>query len=315
MYSSLGMGPVQIVAFLLAIVTIWISYKGFKDRVFQRRYCFDIDGILISKQYDRLLVSGFLHVNWLHAGFNMLVLYMFAESMDVIFYASPAYLSIAFFLLIYFGSMLGGDVLALYLHRNHGDYTSVGASGAVNGLIFAAITLMPSMQIWFIPGVVFGLIYLVYTMYGIKSHDSRIGHEAHLGGAISGILLAILIRPSVVLTHPVVVAVLLVPTVIFLYLVFTRPAFLLIPTSYSLRRTRYPKRSSKPNFNINAPRQKETVSASKGKVMPLNPPHKKKYLSKEEELNKLLEKVQAVGYEKLSKQEQKRLQELSQEID
>jgi hypothetical protein len=223
--------------------------------------------------------------------------------------------AIIYFLIIYFGSMLGGNLLALYIHRNHGDYSAVGASGAVNGLIYALIIFAPSIQIWFIPGVVFGLIYIFYSIYGIKAQTDNIGHEAHLGGAMIGIILAVLIQPSVLSTHAWVVAVLLLPTAIFLYLIVSRPAFLMIPTSYSISGPRFRQKTFKKSKTTPSKRQKEAVSVGKSKIIPFNPPHKKVPVTAEEELNQLLDKVKEIGYDQLSGQERQRLAELSQEID
>lgn len=306
---------IEIVSFLIVVLTVWTTYKGLNDASTQRRYKFDIDSILLDKQYERLITSGFLHVSWIHLGFNMLVLYMFAETLGSVFSGLPEVEGIIYFLLIYFGSMVGGNLLSLYVHRNHGDYHAVGASGAVNGLIYALIIFAPSIQIWFIPGVLFGLLYILYSIYGIKSQGDNIGHEAHLGGAIVGILLAVLIQPAVLATHAWVVGVLLLPTVIFLYLIVNRPAFLLIPTSYSISRPRFRQKTTKKSQHIPPKRQKEAVSVGKSKIIPFNPPHKKIFASKEEELNQLLDKVKEVGYDKMSNQERQRLTELSQEID
>ncbi len=309
------MNTIEITGFIIAILTIWTTYLGLNDPAIQRRYKFEIDGVLLGKQYERLFTSGFLHANWIHLGFNMIVLYMFSESLGSVFLGMTAFKAIANYLLIYFGSMLGGNLLALYIHRNHGDYHAVGASGGVNGLIYALIVLAPSIQIWFIPGVVFGLIYIAYSIYGIKSQSDNIGHEAHLGGAIAGIMMAVLIRPEVLSTHAWVVAVLLLPTAIFLYLVVTRPAFLMIPTSYSLGRPRFRSQTKRSKRSAPTSKKKESVSVSKGKIIPFNPPHSKAPLSKEDELNQLLDKVQEIGYDQLSRQERERLEELSREID
>jgi membrane associated rhomboid family serine protease len=309
------MNIIEITGFVLALFTIWTTYKGLNNASIQRRYKFDIDSILLDKQYERLITSGFLHVNWIHLGFNMIVLYMFAESLGYVFMGMPPVKAVIYFLIIYFGSMIGGNALALYIHRNHGDYHAVGASGAVNGLIYALIVFAPSIQIWFIPGVLFGLLYIAYSIYGIKSQADNIGHEAHLGGAMVGILLAVILQPQVLSTHAWVVAVLLLPTAIFLYLVVSRPAFLLIPTSYSFSRPRFrAPRKSKPSAS-SAGRKKQAVPVGKSKIIPFNPPHKKVAVTKEEELNQLLDRVKEIGFDQLSTQERQRLKELSEEID
>ena len=121
-----------IVGTLILIFTGLVTYLGLSRSSYQNEYKLDVDKILIDKQYYRLLPSGFLHVGWLHFAFNMGALLSFSFSLELVF-------GIKNFLLVYFLSLLGGNLFALYVHRNHGDYTAVGASGAVSGVISSFI--------------------------------------------------------------------------------------------------------------------------------------------------------------------------------
>src|SRR5664279_1898625 len=173
-----------IITLILIIVNIAFSYKGFTNETFFEGYKFEVDRILINKDYKRLVTSGFLHVSWTHLILNMFSLYAFSGSIE-------SDLGGLQFLLIYFVSLVGGNLLCLFIHRNHGDYSAVGASGAVSGIIFASIALYPGMGIGFfglpfsIPGWLYGILYVLYSIYGIKSGKDNIGHEAHLGGALT----------------------------------------------------------------------------------------------------------------------------------
>jgi membrane associated rhomboid family serine protease len=184
-----------IVSIIIIAANFLISYKGFNDRAFFEKYKFEVDKILIEKEYYRLITSGFLHVDWTHIIFNMISLFAFSELLEI--HIGPIY-----FLIIYFGSLIAGDLLALFIHKNHGDYSSVGASGAVCGIIFASIALFPGLEIGFfilpisIPSWIYGLLYTAYSIYGIKSKRDNIGHEAHLGGALVGMLIAIFLYPN-----------------------------------------------------------------------------------------------------------------------
>ena len=122
------------ISVILIIINCYVSWKGFNDRNFFERYEFSIEKVRIYKQYYRLITSGFLHVNWMHLIFNMLALYFFSASVEYFF--GPLQ-----FLLIYFISMIGGDLLSLFIHRYDSGYSSVGASGAVCGIIFAAMPI------------------------------------------------------------------------------------------------------------------------------------------------------------------------------
>lgn len=212
------MSPLSII---LILITGIVSYRGFKDHFFFQKYEFGVDKVRLYKDYKRLITSGFLHVNWMHLIFNMLGLYFFAGSL--IFILQPWG-----FLLIYFASLVGGNLLSLLVYKNQGDYTSVGASGAVNGAIFATIALEPGIRIMFLPGWLFGLLYIGLTIWGVRSKRDNIGHEAHLGGAIIGMLIAIALRPLALIENWPTILIIAVPTIVFIYLIITRPHLLLI---------------------------------------------------------------------------------------
>lgn len=134
------MGAESQVGTLIAILTGIFTYQGLTHSSYQNKYLLHVDSILVSKEYYRLFSSGFLHANWMHFGFNMAALVSFALSIEIL-------LGIKSFLVIYCLSLLGGSLLALYIHRNHADYSGVGASGAISGVIASAIILFPEGEI------------------------------------------------------------------------------------------------------------------------------------------------------------------------
>ena len=115
--------------YLLIIIAINVicSLKGFKDRSFFETYKFNVGGVKRGEKL-RLLVSGFLHVDLQHLLFNMVTLYFFAN--NVLASVGPLY-----FFLIYFGSLIFGNLLSYYFHQNESYYSAVGASGAVTGIL------------------------------------------------------------------------------------------------------------------------------------------------------------------------------------
>lgn len=210
----------------IAIITGLITFQGLKYSVYQDKYKFDIDGILIGKQYYRLFSSGFLHGSWMHYGFNMLALISFALSIEL-------FLGVPKFLFIYFCSMLGGNILALFIHRNHADYSAVGASGAISGVIASSIILFPEFEIGLIlipggiPGWIFGLVFILVSFIGIKSQRDNIGHEAHLGGILTGIILTIFLSKATFFENLWIVLLMLIPILAFLALIVLKPEFLI----------------------------------------------------------------------------------------
>lgn len=217
----------SVIGTLLLLLIGLTTYKGFIDRQYFERHVFHVDEILVNQQWGRLFSSGFLHVGWIHFGFNMVALLAFSWSLELT-------LGIPKYLLIYLGSLLGGNLLALYIHRQHGDYRAVGASGAISGIIFAAIILFPDIKISLIllpfemPTWLFGTLFVLISVLGIKSQSDNIGHDAHLGGAIVGVLLTIILQPSVLERSWWLILITLLPTTAFLILIVRNPAVLLI---------------------------------------------------------------------------------------
>ena len=123
------------------------------------------------------------------------------------------------FLIIYIISLIFGNWLTYRFNINKLNYSAVGASGAVMGIVYSAILLNPDMTLFFfiipMPGYLFGLGYLFYSIYSMKKLNDNIGHEAHLGGAIAGFFSTILIAPLLVITNLFTVFILLIPILYF----------------------------------------------------------------------------------------------------
>ena len=209
--TSLSEFSVNSVAILLIILNIYFSYRGFNNINFFNKYKFN-PTFIKKGEAIRYVSSGFLHVDTTHLIVNMFTFYFFADS--VIYRVGEVS-----FLIIYFVSLVFGNVLTYSLNRNNPNYNAVGASGAVMGIVYASILLNPSMTLFLIvipmPGYLFGIGYLFYSIYSMKQRNDNIGHEAHLGGAIAGFFTTILISPSVLFNNMFTVAVLLIPIVYF----------------------------------------------------------------------------------------------------
>lgn len=201
----------NLILIILILTNVLISYKGFTTPSFFRKYDFHIGSIRAGEQI-RMLSSGFLHVDVTHLIFNMFTLWIFAPLV-------VAYLGNFGFVTIYFGSLIFGNILTLYFNKNNANYTAVGASGAVTGVLYAAILLQPDMMLGLffivpIPAYLFGILYLLYAIYGMKSQHDNIGHSAHFGGAIGGFGLTLIERPELLWTHTLMVVLLLIPIIV-----------------------------------------------------------------------------------------------------
>ena len=186
----------SVIFVIILVATIVISYQGFNNYPFFNRYKFNVREVKRG-DYIRLISSGFLHADWSHLIFNMLSLYFFQ---GIIVQTMGSFL----FLVIYFGSMLLGSVFSLYIYRNQSYYSAIGASGAVSGIVFAAIALFPdSIRVNFMPGWIFGTIYFGYSAYMMLNpqRGDNLGHSAHLGGAFFVLIVVLLYNPLLVIQH------------------------------------------------------------------------------------------------------------------
>lgn len=269
------------ITFLIIIITFLASYNGFKSIEFFENYKFEVDRILIFKQYKRLITSGFLHSGWWHLIFNMLALYSFGSLLEFKIGAFN-------FLLLYFISKIGGSLLMLFIHRNHGDYSAIGASGAVSGVVFASIAVFPDIEVGFIlpglsiPGWIYAILFILISIYGIKSQAGNIGHEAHLGGSFAGLVLGIVFVPTALENNYFVILTAFVPTILFLSLIIFRPQILLFNT--------YGKRTSYKTID-------EKYNAAK--------------VNKENEIDAILDKINKKGINSLSTNEKEKLDKYS----
>ena len=199
---------------LLIVLNILVSYKGFSESRFFEKYKFSVLA-LKEEQYFRLFSSGFLHVDTSHLVFNMFALYIFG---DVVIQITGVFL----FMLIYILSLLAGNYFTFINHKNEPNYSAVGASGAVSGIVYSSILLFPQMQLALIffpipmPGYVFGILYLLYTLFGMKSRRDNIGHTAHFGGAVSGFAITLLIFPSLIYMQTSLILLMLIPLIVYL---------------------------------------------------------------------------------------------------
>jgi len=199
--------------FLLVIIiaNVLISYKGFNDQYFFRKYQFHVGSIRLGEQF-RMITSAFLHADLFHLAFNMIALYSFAPVVI-------AYLGSFTFLLLYGGSLICGSLLTMLFHGNDYNYRAVGASGAVTGIIYSAILLEPNMTIGIfgvipVQAYIFGIGYLLYSIYGMKAKRDNIGHTAHFGGAIGGYAITLLKDPALLQEHTLMAGLLAIPIVI-----------------------------------------------------------------------------------------------------
>jgi membrane associated rhomboid family serine protease len=273
------------ISILIIIATVLVSWKGLKEHSFYERYKFNTEKVLVFREYHRVFTAGFLHVNWPHLIFNMLSLLFFSQSFEL-------YLGTLQFLLIYFTSLIGGNLLALFIHRNHSDYSAAGASGAVAGIIFAAIAAVKDIRIGLfllppIPGWIYGLIFILISIVGIRSNADNVGHDSHLGGALVGMMIAIAFNPASLSNNLTVILVVSVPAIVFIYLIATRPHLLVTDQLFPQKNKKY--------FSVDHKYNAEKIDIQK-------------------EVDRILEKISRKGMSSLTKKEKATLQQHSKTV-
>ena len=215
--------PLALCNLFIVALTGFVTYQGFSQVAFRDKLIFEPVRILRDKQYYRLVSSGFLHADLMHFYFNMFSLYSFGSRIE-------ASLGVQTFLSIYFAGIIGGNLLSLYLHRHH-NYRALGASGGVCGVIFASIFLLPGGRIFIlflpigIPASVYAILFLIVSFIGMRTQIGNVGHDAHLGGALFGLLTATILHPYIFRLNPVLyLSVIFITGALFLY-AYKYPAY------------------------------------------------------------------------------------------
>ena len=157
--------------------------------------------ILEQNEYYRFITAGFVHVGFGHLAVNMITLYFFGPVLEPV-------LGAVGFLVLYFGAELAAHGLAFWHQRDNTQYMAVGASGAISGVVFAYCLFAPFEMIYVffalpMPTWLFAVVYVVGSIYAMRQAkaEGRVGgiaHEAHLGGALGGVLLTLALEPWVV---------------------------------------------------------------------------------------------------------------------
>lgn len=216
------MNITNLITFATIGITALVSWRAWEDPALFNRLKFQMNRVLIDKEYDRIFTAGFLHADWGHLFFNMFTLYIFMPVVLSVF--SPITT-----VLIYLASIIGGNLLSVLFHKKELWYSAVGASGGVSGILFTAILIAPNLPLSILffpffsfPAWSFGLIFLGYSLFGIKNRMDNIGHAAHLGGSLVGLVGGILLKPQLLQAHHLYILIMLVPIAIMGYLAYQK---------------------------------------------------------------------------------------------
>ena len=193
------------ITILIVILSVLTSVAAFRREELFYKLDLSPARIVHQKEYYRIFTHAFLHADYFHLGINMLVLYSFGRYVEQIFSqlesAGLIFSGPFFYILLYVIGIVLASVSTISRHRNNESYSAVGASGAVSAIVFSYIFFAPLEKIYFymvlpIPGILFGVLYLIYSSYMSRRKSDNINHSAHFWGAVVGFVFPILLEPS-----------------------------------------------------------------------------------------------------------------------
>ena len=190
------------ITLIIIIFTVIVSMQGFNHQEFMYKLSLSPFEIKHSKKYYKFFTYLFVHADWTHLLFNMISFYMFGGLMESEFGATFGELNgVIHFIILYFFGGLFSTFWPMIRNQDNANYVSLGASGAVSAVIFAAIIWIPTLPlgIIFLPGIeipayIFGPLYLAFEFWGFKRNKTNIAHDAHIGGAVFGVIYVLIIN-------------------------------------------------------------------------------------------------------------------------
>ena len=187
------------ITYIIIAITCLVSYQAFNNQELFEKLSFKPYKVIHDKEYYRLITNGFVHPYQTHLFFNLLTLYFFGGTQEQLFTVVHGEMS---FILFYLLSIAASSLISLFKYKDDPRYSAIGASGAVNAILFSFILINPfsTIYIFVIPikAIIFAVLFLIYSSYMAKKNMDNIGHEAHISGAIFGVLFTILTIPNVI---------------------------------------------------------------------------------------------------------------------
>lgn len=203
------------VTVIICIITGGISLLAFNNRDLLRKLLMNPYQVAHHNEYQRVLTHGFIHADYMHLFFNLFVFFSFGQQIERVFLEREVYeyvfkgevfwgnaTGISRFLMLYIGALVFATIPSMVKHKDNPGYNSLGASGAVSAVLIAYILLFPTSKVAFfflvpMPAWIAGIVFFVFEAYMNKRGGTGIAHDAHLWGAIYGLLFMTILHPSV----------------------------------------------------------------------------------------------------------------------
>jgi membrane associated rhomboid family serine protease len=188
---------------IIIIITVLVSIAGFRSEKVIDDLIFYPPAITQNNQYYRFITCGFIHADISHLLFNMYAFYLFGDGQmkngtENIFASVFGAYGKLLYIIMYISALIVCLIPSFQKNKNNSNYRSLGASGAVSAVVFAYILFNPLQGVGlifipvFIPGFLFGIIYLVVSWLLDRKGGGSINHSAHIWGAIFGVIFFII---------------------------------------------------------------------------------------------------------------------------
>jgi len=190
------------ISLILVAVNVVFSVLAFSRPELMARYQFNAYMISHRNQWYRFITHAFLHADWIHLIVNMFVLWQFGSLVENRLAYHFGEFSSGIYLLLYFSSLIISSISTYVKHKNDHWYNAVGASGAVSAVMFSSVVFIPFMQIALygiipLPALIWAILYLAYSAWSGRRANDNVNHEAHLWGAIYGLIFTLLLSKDI----------------------------------------------------------------------------------------------------------------------
>lgn len=190
---------------IFVIVTSGLSILAWNNQSLLSKWVFNPYTVFHNREYHRFISSGMIHANWTHLLFNMFVLYMFGQQVEGVFKQVYGDAGLVVFGLLYVLGIVVSDIPTFLKNKHNPHYNALGASGGTASILFSYILFYPSQDLCLygllcFPGILWGALYIIYSIYMGKQQADNINHDAHLWGSLFGVAFTILVYPNVIFT-------------------------------------------------------------------------------------------------------------------
>ena len=189
---------------IIIVISVAASLYAWNKPEILHKWIFNPYTVRSRNEYWRFITSGFIHQDYMHLFFNMFTLYFFGSVIEQYYAAifGPT-TGIIYYVVLYLVAIVVSDITTYVKHKNDPSYNSLGASGGVAAVVFSAIMFDPTSNIYLfaiipIPGFILGALFIIYSYQRSRQMRDRINHDAHLFGALFGVIFTVVLEPNVV---------------------------------------------------------------------------------------------------------------------